>query len=467
MTAMPDPIDDLTPDDDGLPDGMSLMDGEFTITGRISHGGFGITYLAYDNSLNRTVVIKECYPEAFCNRRDNSSVVVRSSAHEDQYKSIVQMFMREARSIAKMRHPNIVGVHRVFEDNHTAYMALDLIDGDDLKEIMEDEDRTLTPTQIKDMLFKILDAIELVHAHDLLHRDISPDNILLDKWGNPVLIDFGAAREEASKKSHMISTVMIVKDGYSPQEFYFAGSKQNASSDLYALAATFYHLISGQAPVNSQARVAEIAVNNPDPCQPLCGSFPDYDDLFLAAIDKAMRISPKDRLQSAREWVDMIDPHKTHVDDYVRPVVNESLGMTLTSLVSETNKELLTIPPTPLKKTPLELLQENTSEDVADWVKEFNEETRNGTGDGAIELDDAPKFSGRFGRPKTIPPFKPMSLDPTMVPQPMPEYHDPEAEAPRKKAGLNLKLVMAVLVVLGGCFAALNNAETVVQMAGL
>jgi serine/threonine protein kinase len=465
MTAMPAMFDENeNPIDAGLPDGVSLMDGEFTITGRISHGGFGITYLAYDNSLNRTVVIKECFPEAFCNRRNNSSVMVRSPTHENQYKSIVDMFMREARSIAKMRHPNIVGVHRVFEDNHTAYMALDLIEGHDLKEILDDEDRSFSPTQIKEILFKILDAIELVHAHDLLHRDISPDNILLDKWGNPVLIDFGAAREEASKKTRTISTVMVVKDGYSPQEFYFAGSSQNESSDLYALAATFYHLISGQAPVNSQTRVSEIAVNNPDPCQPLCGSFPEYDDVFLAAIDQAMRIAPNERLQSARAWVEMIDPHNTHVDDYVRPVVNESLGMTLTSLVSETNKELLTIPPTPLKKTPLELLQENTSEDVADWVKEFNEETQNGSGDGAIELHDAPKFSGRFTRQKTMPPSA-HKLSDANYEMEAEVAHAQVTQAPKK--GMNLRLLGAVLVVLGGCFAAMTNAEAVVKLAGL
>ena len=461
MTAMPEPFyDDPKANDEGLPDGVSLLDNEFTITGRLSHGGFGITYLAKDNSLNRTVVIKECFPEAFCSRRNNSSVMVRSATHEDQYQSIVKMFTREAQSIAKMRHPNIVGVHRVFEDNHTAYMALDLIDGHDLMEIIEDEDRDLTPNQIKDILFKILDAIELVHAHDLLHRDISPDNILLDKWGNPVLIDFGAAREEASKRTRTVSSVMVVKDGYSPQEFYFAGSKQNASSDLYALAATFYHLISGQAPANSQSRVSAIATSDPDPCVPLTGCFPDYDDIFLEAIDKAMRISPKDRIQSAREWVNMIDPNNTHVENYVRPVVNESLGMTLTSLVSETNRELLTIPPTPMKMTPLEALQANTSTDVADWVKEFNEETQHGADDGAIELSDAPKFAGRFSKQKTIPPhnlLSDMEYD---------ESVDTTAQTPAKKR-INVRLIAAVVALLGGFYAILSNPFTVLAFLGL
>lgn len=439
---MPDPIyDEASTVDEGLPDGMSLLDNEFTVTGRLSHGGFGITYLAKDNSLNRTVVIKECFPEAFCTRRNNTSVMVRSPTYEEQYLSIVKMFTREAQSIAKMRHPNIVGVHRVFEDNNTAYMALDLIDGHDLMEIIEDEDRDLTPKQIKDILFKILDAIELVHAHDLLHRDISPDNILLDKWGNPFLIDFGAAREEASKRTRAVSTLMVVKDGYSPHEFYFAGSKQDASSDLYALAATFYHIISGQAPINSQTRVSEVAINNPDPCVPLSGSFPDYEDAFLAAIDKAMRIPPLDRIQSAREWVNSIDPHNKHLENYVRPVVNESLGMTLTSLVSEANHDLLTIPPTQMKVTPLQALQANTSNNVADWVKEFNAETR----------DSAPNISDRLVKQRTIPPTA--ALPPEIA------YEDDGATENPIQRRINMKLTSAIIGLLSGCYAVLNNPD--------
>ena len=457
MTAMPEPFyDDPDANDEGLADGTMLLDEEFTITGRLSHGGFGITYLAKDNHLSRPVVIKECFPEAFVSRHKNASVKVRSHGHEDQYRSIVKMFMREARSIAKLRHPNIVGVHRVFEDNHTAYMALDLIDGHDLQEIIEDENRDLTPHQVKDILFKILDAIELVHAHDLLHRDISPDNILLDKWGNPVLIDFGAAREEASKKTRTISTVMVVKDGYSPQEFYFAGSKQNASSDLYALAATFYHLISGQAPVNSQVRVSEIAMKNPDPYMPLLGSFPDHDDLFLSAIDKAMEVSPVDRIQSAREWVEMIDPNNSHVENYVRPVVNEGLGITLTSLVSETNAELMTIPPTELKQTPFEQLQSEQKVEVADWVKEFNAETAAG-GDAAADDDVVSTMSTRFAAPA---PAAQAAAAPHMSPEDAALF----GETPKKKR--SPKLLLAVVGLLGAMYAVLTNPAAIMGLLG-
>lgn len=121
-----------------------------------------------------------------------------------------------------------------------------------------------------------------------------------------------------------------------------------------------------QAPTNSQTCVSEIAINNPDPCVPMPGSFPDFEVAFLAPIDKAVRIPLMDRMQSAQEWVNLIAPQSKHVKNYVRPVVNESFSMTLTSLVSEANRDLLTIPPTQMKVTPLQAHQANTSNNVAD-----------------------------------------------------------------------------------------------------
>nr|WP_110570913.1 serine/threonine-protein kinase [Yoonia vestfoldensis] len=351
--------------------GTTLLGDQFTILRPLSNGGFGITYLAQDNYLERKVVIKECFPEVFC-CREGKRVLVRSHTHFEKYRAIVEMFMREARSIAKMRHPNIVGVHRIFEDNDTAYMVLDLIDGRDLLYVINNERDDLSPDQVKDILIKVLDAVDLVHAQDLLHRDISPDNILLDKWGSPVLIDFGAAREEASRETRALSTVLIVKDGYSPQEFYFAGGKQSPSSDLYALAATFYHVISGEAPPNSQTRMQEFASRNPDPCQPLAGRFDAYEPEFLAAIDKAMKILPKDRIQTARAWADIIAPLRTaKVARKTKPP--KELGQTLTKLVSETNNYVLNSEP----REPRPVVSQPVSEPrkPPEWINEFNAET--------------------------------------------------------------------------------------------
>ncbi|WP_227268600.1 serine/threonine-protein kinase [Roseobacter weihaiensis] len=293
---------------DALAPGSKLLSGQYEILRYLSSGGFGITYLARD-SLNRTVVIKECFPEAFCSRV-KKTVRARTQNYIDDFRSIVQLFIREAHALSKLDHPSVVGVHQVFEDNETAYMALDLIEGKDLLDIIEEDASQIGPEAVRALTLKLLDAIAHVHARDLLHRDISPDNILVEPSGHPVLIDFGAAREEASRKSRMLSAMLVVKDGYSPQEFYVAGSQQHPCSDLYALAATLTHLISGTAPPNSQARLAALASNQPDLYAPLLGRFPQYDGAFLSAIDRCMNIVPAERLQSAEDWALMIDHNK-------------------------------------------------------------------------------------------------------------------------------------------------------------
>lgn len=316
---------------DALAPGSKLLSGQYEILRYLSSGGFGITYLAKD-SLNRTVVIKECFPEAFCSRV-NKTVRARTKNYIDDFRSIVKLFIREAHALSRLDHPSVVRVHQVFEDNETAYMALDLIDGKDLLEIIESGEPKLPPSQVKDLTLKILDAIGHVHDQDLLHRDTSPDNILVANSGHPVLIDFGAAREEASRKSRVLSSVLVVKDGYSPQEFYVAGSQQMPCSDLYALAATLSHLISGEAPPNSQARLAALASNQPDLYQPLLGRFPDYDDAFLAAIDTAMAIIPAERLQTAEDWVLKIDHSKRVEIARAQAQQDKSIDQTVMNLV--------------------------------------------------------------------------------------------------------------------------------------
>lgn len=290
---------------DELEAGHQLMHGQYTIESFLNAGGFGITYRAKD-SLDRAVVIKECFPGSFC-RRTTTSVQARSRAHQRELASIVRLFVEEARSLAKLDHPNIVGVHQVFEENNTAYMALDFVEGRDLLDIIENPDDVLEPEQIETILRKLLDAVSFIHKQGVLHRDISPDNILLQPNMEPILIDFGAAREEAGKQSRVLSAMRVVKDGYSPQEFYISGAAQGAFSDLYALAATFYHLITGELPANSQNRLAAVAAGEPDPYKPVADRMPAYSDQFLNGIDTALAILPKDRIETAEAWLAMLD----------------------------------------------------------------------------------------------------------------------------------------------------------------
>ncbi len=289
---------------DDLKPGTELLGGHYTIIGFLNSGGFGITYLAKD-SLNRTVVIKECFPNALC-RRSTSLVRARSRKHQDDFRGFVESFVAEAKSLARLVHPNIVGVHQVFEDNDTAYMAIDFIDGRDLHDILDSTDQAFTPDQTVAMLKKMLSAVEFIHQAGILHRDISPDNILVDKTGNPILIDFGAASEQVMRATRVLTGRRVIKEGYSPQEFYLTGAEQGPCSDLYSLGATFYHVITGKAPPESQRRLARVAEGEPDPYQPLAGRFAGYPAGFLEAIDKAVRVMPRDRIQSAGDWLDWI-----------------------------------------------------------------------------------------------------------------------------------------------------------------
>jgi serine/threonine protein kinase len=289
---------------DDLKPGATLLDGQYTILGFLNSGGFGITYLAKD-SLDRTVVIKECFPNTL-SRRSHSIVRARSRKHTGDLRSFVQNFIDEARSLAKLVHPNIVGVHQVFEDNDTAYMAIDFINGKDLNDILNSTDRAFTPLQIVVMLKKMLSAVDFIHQAGILHRDISPDNILIDQNGNPVLIDFGAASEQVVRATRVLTGRRVVKDGYSPQEFYLTGAEQTPSSDLYALGATFYHVITGKVPPESQRRLAMVAEGSGDPYVPLAGRFAGYPPGFLDSIDMATNVLPKDRIKSAGAWIDMI-----------------------------------------------------------------------------------------------------------------------------------------------------------------
>lgn len=375
-TRIIDPAQTYEAQSPALPSGAELLGGKFKIDEQIGSGGFGITYLANDIYLDRNVVIKECFPEAFC-FRVGATVQVSSPRFEAQHRKTVEMFMREARSIGKLRHPNIVGVHQVFEENDTAYMVLDLIHGRDLLDIIEDDNEPLSPDLVRDILVKCLDAMDLVHSNDLLHRDISPDNILLDKWGSPALIDFGAAREEASKRQSKASTMLVVKDGYSPHEFYISGGLQGPFSDLYALGATMYHLISGEAPPISQSRVAGLTENDYDPYVPLLGRFPQYETSFLEAIDRALQVAPKHRMQSAKEWLDTIETETKKVKKVKIPEA-KTFHKTISELVSETNKHVLTTPAQPLAPKPVPQPTNRRATDkpfAQEWVEEFNRET--------------------------------------------------------------------------------------------
>ncbi|MDQ2090884.1 serine/threonine protein kinase [Marimonas arenosa] len=289
----------------GLPDGAMLLQGQYEIKSQLAIGGFGMTYLARD-SLARQVVVKECFPDGLC-VRDGLLVMPASEAQQSTYQKIVWNFVAEARRLARLKHPNIVAVHQVFEENHTAYMAMDFVDGEELIDILEITPGRLTPDLLEHCLRQTLDAVAHLHEMGFLHRDISPDNLLLDRDNHLTLIDFGAARENTKQSLTAATFLLAVKDGYSPHEFYIEDATQDSSSDLYALAATFYHLITGETPPDSWSRHEEIEAGHGDPYVPLTGGDWAFDPAFLKLIDQALSVNKSDRIQSAAEWIEQLD----------------------------------------------------------------------------------------------------------------------------------------------------------------
>ena len=322
---------------DELPAGATLLHGLYSIQRYMVRGGFGITYLARD-TLDREYVIKECFPGALC-CRIAGNVEAMSDEWAPQYDSVLRHFLNEARRVAKLSHPNIVGVHQVFEENNTAYMAMEVVNGDELLTLVEERPERLKPKLLRKVLHDALTAIEYIHDLGILHRDISPDNFLLDDNDHLTLIDFGAAREHAGKESRALSALLAVKDGYSPHEFYLTDVPQTAASDLYSLGATFYHLVTGEAPPVSQDRVAALAADNPDPFVPLAGGHWEFDRNFLEAIDRSLAVKPQDRISSAREWLDLLSEEDVAVPKF-EVLPEGDLSRVISRLVEDTNKQV-------------------------------------------------------------------------------------------------------------------------------
>jgi len=235
-----------------LPEGTELI-GEFRIKRVLGAGGFGITYLASETALARDVTIKEYFPLDYAARGASGDVVPRSSDSVNDYQWGLERFMEEAQTLARFTHPNIVRVYRCFRARDTGYMVLHFEEGGSFKAWLRQLQRAPRQGELDRIVAPLLDALDVVHAGNYLHRDIAPDNVIIRKDGEPVLIDFGSARGEIATHSKTVSA--LVKPGYSPYEQYATtGSSQGPWTDIYALGATLYHAIAGRTASSATGR---------------------------------------------------------------------------------------------------------------------------------------------------------------------------------------------------------------------
>ncbi len=275
-----------------LPPGEKI--GRYEVLSVLGQGGFGITYRARDIQLEREVAIKEYLPVSLAIRQDGHTVLPRSTKVAEDFTWGRDRFVAEGRTLATLhRAPGIVRVFDFLEFNGTAYIVMELLHGDTLETRLKTQGR-LDPDAVDRILWTLLDGLEEVHNAGFLHRDIKPANILLDAKGNPTLIDFGASR--AAMAGRTVAMTAIFTPGYAAAE-QFTSAKQGPWTDIYGLAATLYHAISGATPPSAFDRMLD------DSYEPIARhAGPDFTAGLLAGIDVGLAVRASDRPQSIAGW---------------------------------------------------------------------------------------------------------------------------------------------------------------------
>ena len=292
-----------TPAEDGsdaLPTGTRLA--EFEIREVLGAGGFGIVYRAWDDALQRDVALKEYMPVSLAGRGAGQRVTLRTSAHDESFVLGLQSFVNEARLLARFDHPALVKVFRFWEGNGTAYMAMPLYKGRNLRELRKERGPGgFDDAWMRALIEPLLGALETMHDAAVFHRDIAPDNILWCDNQRPVLLDFGAARLVLADRTQNVTA--ILKPQFAPIEQYAETQtmRQGPWTDLYALAGTCYFLLTGRAPLPATARVMG------DELEPLARIAPRGCSLeLLRVLDWAMAVRPQDRPQSVAQFRDAL-----------------------------------------------------------------------------------------------------------------------------------------------------------------
>jgi serine/threonine protein kinase len=274
----------------------TLLHDQYLIGRALGDGGFGITYLSWDLGLESRLAIKEYMPNGVAGRSGGETKVIPYTEQTKQeFEWGLDRFMEEARVLKKFsNHPGIVSVDTVFRDNGTAYLVMEFLDGVTFEEFLARRAGRITFETAMRVVLPSMDALAAVHAEGILHRDISPDNIYLTRAGKVKLIDFGAARNALSQKSRNLS--IILKEGYAPEEQYRASGIQGPWTDVYAMAATLYHAITGRIPQPALDRQAQDNLQWPSQMQI------EIEPRVEAALMKALAIKANDRFQSMEDF---------------------------------------------------------------------------------------------------------------------------------------------------------------------
>lgn len=292
---------------DGLPPGTRLD--EYTITRTLGGGGFSNVYLATEDASGRAIVIKEYMPARLARRQADGSVVPESADAERRFQSGRTLFFQEARTLAKLKHPNIVEVTNFFNANGTVYMVMAYEEGKNLQHYITRRRGRLSEQFLLTVFPQLLDGLRRMHRLGYLHLDIKPSNVHLRPGGRPLLLDFGAAHHrQASRQTH---PGLVITAGFSPIEQYDHGYL-GPWTDLYAIGATMRTCIDGQPPPDARER------HERDELRPAAALFRrQYSSQLMEALDWAMEVDPLLRPQSVEEFFQALPA--LHPQDAVEP----------------------------------------------------------------------------------------------------------------------------------------------------
>ena len=283
----------------------TILHGRYIVGTTVGFGGFGITYRAWDRTLEKKVAIKEYYPNGIVNRVPaEKAVIIYSGSRADEFQNGKVRFLAEARHMARFNtHPHIVNVHEFFEENNTAYIVMEFLEGISYKQYIEDCGGRVDCGTAVGVAVSVLGALRELHKEKIIHRDVSPDNIflVLDAPGasqyRVKLIDFGAARFSSGDEEKTLS--IILKPGYAPPEQYRNKSKQGPWTDIYAVGAVLYCAITGERPEESVNRLVEDRLVPPSR---FVKGLPQYleDSILRAmALNQELRFQNVDQFQEA------------------------------------------------------------------------------------------------------------------------------------------------------------------------
>ncbi len=311
-----------------LEPGSDLENGKYTIGKAIGSGGFAITYIAWDNVLTKKIAIKEYFPGAIANRTANSTKVMPYDDEDKiyQYEMGINSFVEEALNLVQLDEKSgIVHAFDSFIANNTAYIVMDYIPGKTLKEIQKEVNGPIPYTQVAEWIVPVLKSLDEVHKKGVIHRDIAPDNIMVNE-NAAKLIDFGAARNCFSETKSI-----QLKRGYAPEEQYTEHGNQGPWTDTYAIAATMYHLITGKLPQESTKRREKDTLLPPS--QIGIEIAPDFE----AALMQALSLDIEKRFRSAGALAEAFKIEKEEepiIDDPVTPQISKKTLITIASIVA-------------------------------------------------------------------------------------------------------------------------------------